>query len=203
MTFQMRKLRNMALAVVCALAVSGLAGLPVFERFNDLDIDVLHALQRFAPSVGQDEAASETVVVALDESTYVTPPFAGLPKVMWTPQIASVQNAILDAGARVIGWDFILPTSAATYVADKNLDRPLLNSLASAKQNKQIVLGTAQFGTSVIQPHRLFSWAAGGASNLRSLNVKTDADGVVRKIPTYFQIKKSQRHHFIRAGDGA
>lgn len=182
----------MLLAVVCALAVSGLTGLPIFERFYDLDIDVLHSLQRFAPGGGQREAASATVVVvALDESTYATPPFAGLPKVMWTPQIASVQNAILAAEARVIGWDFILPTSAATYVADKNYDRPLLKSLASAKRNKQIVLGTVQIGETVIQPHRLFSWAAGGASNLRSLNVNADADGVIRKIPTYFQIRKA------------
>ena len=191
MTIQIRKLRHMLLAVVCALAVGGLSGLPIFERFHDLDIDVLHYLHRLAPGGGQGKAASQTVVVALDESTYTSPPFAGLPKVMWTPQIASVQNAILAAGTRVIGWDFILPTSAATYVADKNFDRPLLKSLASAKLKKQIVLGAAQFGESLIQPHRLFSWAAGGARNLRSLNVNTDADGVVRKIPTYFKTRKA------------
>jgi adenylate cyclase len=179
------------LAVVCALAITGLAALPLFERFHDLDIDVLHSLRHAISDAGQNETASATVIVALDENTYATPPFAGLPKVMWTPQIATVQNAILAAGARVIGWDLILPTSAATYVADKNIDRELLKSFASAKQKGRVVLGTAQVGETLIQPHRLFSWAAGGARNLRSLNVLPDAGGIVRRIPTFFETKKA------------
>jgi adenylate cyclase len=184
-------LRNQVLAVVCALAITGLAGMPFFERFHDLDIDVLHSLRHAIPNAGQNEASSETVIVALDENTYVSPPFAGLPKVMWTPQIASVQNAILAAGARIIGWDLILPTSAATYVADKKIDHALLKSLASAKQKGRVVLGTAQVGETLIRPHRLFSWAAGGARNLRSLNVNSDTGGIIRRIPTYFQTKKA------------
>jgi adenylate cyclase len=184
-------LRNVALAVACALAITGLTSLPLFERFHNLDIDVLHFLRHAIPDTGQNEADSATVIVALDEITYATQPFAGLPKVMWTPQIASVQDSILTGGARVIGWDFILPTSAATYVADKNIDRELLKSLARAKQDGRIVLGTAQVGETLIRPHRLFSWAAGGARNMRSVNVNPDAGGIVRRIPTFFQTKKA------------
>lgn len=185
-----RKLRNLVLAAVCALSITGLTSLPLLERLHNLDIDVLHALRNAIPDTGQNESASETVIVALDENTYASPPFAGLPKVMWTPQIALVQDAILTAGARVIGWDLILPTSAATYVADKNIDRALLKSFASAKQDGRIVLGTAQVGETLIRPHRLFSWAAGGVRNLRSVNVNPDAGGIVRRIPTFFQTKK-------------
>ncbi|MEE8320636.1 MAG: adenylate/guanylate cyclase domain-containing protein [Gammaproteobacteria bacterium] len=186
-----KMLRNVALAVACALAITGLTSLPLFERFHNLDIDVLHFLRHAIPDTGQNEADSATVIVALDEITYATQPFAGLPKVMWTPQIASVQDSILTGGARVIGWDFILPTSAATYVADKNIDRELLKSLARAKQDGRIVLGTAQVGETLIRPHRLFSWAAGGARNMRSVNVNPDAGGIVRRIPTFFQTKKA------------
>lgn len=187
---QSRMLRYAVLAVVCALIITGLIGLPLFERLHNLDIDVLNSLRHVISDAGQKQVASEAVVVALDEHTYATPPFAGLPKVMWTPQISSVQNAIISAGARVIGWDLILPTSAATYVADKNIDRPLLRSLAGSKQKGGVVLGTAQLGETLIQPHRLFSWAAGGARNMRLLNVRPDAGGIVRRIPTFFQTKK-------------
>lgn len=191
MVIETRMLLNVALAVACALAITGLTSLPLFERFHNLDIDVLHFLRHAIPDTGQNEADSATVIVALDEITYATQPFAGLPKVMWTPQIASVQDSILTGGARVIGWDFILPTSAATYVADKNIDRELLKSLARAKQDGRIVLGTAQVGETLIRPHRLFSWAAGGARNMRSVNVNPDAGGIVRRIPTFFQTKKA------------
>jgi len=191
LVIETRMLRNVALAVACALAITGLTSLPLFERFHNLDIDVLHFLRHAIPDTGQNEADSATVIVALDEITYATQPFAGLPKVMWTPQIASVQDSILTGGARVIGWDFILPTSAATYVADKNIDRELLKSLARAKQDGRIVLGTAQVGETLIRPHRLFSWAAGGARNMRSVNVNPDAGGIVRRTPTFFQTKKA------------
>jgi adenylate cyclase len=178
------------MALASAVTLAGLTGLPFLQPLHDLDIDVLHGLATTVRTNNPSDQASPTVVVALDEATYATPPFSGLPKVMWTPQIAAVQDAILAAGARVIGWDLILPTSAATYVADRNFDAPLLKSFARARGDGRIVLGTAHFADSAILPHRLFSWTVGGAANLRSLNVTPDADGVVRKVPTFLQFRK-------------
>lgn len=191
-TVRARELRQLILAVVCALAVSAAATLPVFKRLHDLDVDVLHALRHAVSGAGRANG-SPVAVVALDEHTYATAPFAGLPKVMWTPQIAAVQDAILGAGAKVIGWDLILPTSAATYVEDKNIDRPLLRSLARGKEKQQIVLGTAQAGATRIEPHRLFSWAVGGHGNLRSLNVQPDRDDVVRRVPAFLETQASDQ----------
>jgi len=186
-----RKLRNLAIAMALAVVFTTTASLPLFDRFRNLDIDILHALR--AATVPQPPAGQESpvAVVAIDEATYNVAPFAGLPKVMWTPQIAAVQDAILAGGARVIGWDVILPTSAASYVADRNFDAPLLRSLSAGRRNRRVVLGTAHFGGTRIEPNRLFIWSAGGAANLRSLNVSDDTDGVIRRVPTYLQVEKA------------
>lgn len=180
----------MGLAVLGALIFAGLTALPAFDRFHGLDIDLLHFLEQKLIGGTHEDGQSRTVVVALDEETYATAPFAGLPKVMWTPQIGAVQDAILDGGARVVGWDLILPTSAATYVADRNFDKPLLKSLARARRSGQVVLGSVQLSHAVIAPHPLFSWAAGGSANLRSLNVSVDPDGVIRGLPTFVAVQK-------------
>jgi adenylate cyclase len=186
-----RKLRNLAIAVALAGVSTAIAALPLFDRFRNLDIDILHALRAATASQPPAGQESPVAVVAIDEATYNAAPFAGLPKVMWTPQIAAVQDAILAGGARVIGWDVILPTSAASYVADRNFDAPLLRSLSAGGRARRVVLGMAHFGATRIEPNRLFLWSAGGASNLRSLNVSDDSDGVIRRVPTYLQVEKS------------
>lgn len=185
-----RKLRNLAVAALLAVIVTAAASLPLFDRFYSLDIDVLHALRAALLPASSKAEDSPVAVVAIDEATYNASPFAGLPKVMWTPQIAAVQDAILAGGASVIGWDVILPTSAASYVADRNFDAPLLKSLAAGGRAGRVVLGTAHFGDTRIEPNRLFAWSAGGPANLRSLNVGGDADGVVRRVPTFLQVEK-------------
>ncbi|MGD9867756.1 MAG: adenylate/guanylate cyclase domain-containing protein [Hyphomicrobiales bacterium] len=178
-----------------ALAVALLAGacamlgaLPAFDRLSGLDIDLLHGLSALIlPQPAADPGLQHSVVVAIDEATHVSPSFAGLPKVMWTPQIARVQDAILAATPSAIGWDLILPTSAAAYVADRGFDKPLLASLAGAARSNRIVLGTAQLGDNLISPHRLFSYSAGGGRNMRSLNIAVEPDGVVRRVPLFFR----------------
>jgi adenylate cyclase len=185
-----RKLRNLTIAVALSVVFTAIASLPLFDRFRSLDVDVLLALRTATTPQPLASRESPVAVVAIDEATYNAAPFAGLPKVMWTPQIAAVQDAILAGGARVIGWDLILPTSAASYVADRNFDAPLLRSLSAGRRGGRVVLGTAQFGTTRIEPNRLFTWSVGGAANLRLLNVSDDSDGVIRRVPTYLQIEK-------------
>lgn len=181
---------HLALAAGCALVFSALTLLPAARHMRDLDIDVLHALAATVFPPPTDASRSSVAVVAIDEATHVAEPFAGLPKVMWTPQLGAVQDAILAGGARVVGWDLILPTSASAYLADRNFDAPLLRSLSRAASEGRVILGTANFGKKPIEPHGLFQWAAGGAANKRSLNVVPDAGGVLRRIPTYLEFEK-------------
>lgn len=185
-----RRLRNPAIATALAAGLTALASLPAVDRFGGLDIDLLHALAAVLAPV-PPPADSPLAVVALDEATYRDPEFAGLPKVMWTPQIAAVQDAILAGGAAVVGWDLILPTSAASYLADRNFDAPLLQSLVDGGRAGAVVLGTVQFGATTISPHPLFAWSVGGADNLRSLHAEPDEDGVVRRVPVWLEVERA------------
>ncbi len=182
--------QSAAAAIAIAVAAATLTAVPALDALDGLDLDGLHALAALAPDgwagTGDGTAAgdaSQTVVIGIDEATYAADGFAGLPKVMWTPKFAAVQDAVLAAGARVVGWDVILPTSAASWVADRRFDQPLMRSLAAARRTGQIVLGRAQLNERAIEPFRGFAWAAGGADNIRSLNLATDRLDVVRGVP--------------------
>jgi adenylate cyclase len=171
-----------ALTVFCVLI------LPWFDPLDRLDVDIVHATRTMVPF---ENAPLNPVVavVAIDEKTYRTPPFVGLPKTLWTPQIAAVQNKVLGAGAKTFAWDIILPTSAAKYVADKRFDMPLLKSLAKwGRKNSKIVLGEFNVGGDVIRPNRALLLAAGGTKNLRSLALNPDKDGVVRTLPGFVEV---------------
>ena len=132
---------------------------------------------------------SPTVVVAIDEATHATAPFKGIPKVMWTPQIAKVQSAVLAGGAKVFGWDIILPTSAGTYLNNRRYDQDLLKSLANERKDKRVILGQVQLNKEKISPHRAFVMMVGGAKNLRNLEVNVDSDGISRSVPLFLKTK--------------
>jgi len=73
--------RDALVALVIALLAGATAALPPFKPLRGWSIDALAALRwrmfdnRFEP------ASSPTVVIALDEETYRTPPFAGTPAI--------------------------------------------------------------------------------------------------------------------------
>lgn len=169
-------------------AIAGLAAaftfLPALDRLHGFDIDALHWLRATIAPKPLAPSESPTVVVAIDESTHAAEVFAGLPKVMWTPQIATVQDAVMNAGAKVFGWDVVFPTSAGTYVADRRYDQPLLISfLNHGRREGRIVLGRVTFADRLLQPHEGFRTAIGRNPNIRELRAYVDEDGVVRGVP--------------------
>jgi hypothetical protein len=60
----------------------------------------LHWLRAAIPLQPKPSHPAQVLLIAIDEATYGAPPFAGMPTVMWTPQLARVMNAVLDAGLR-------------------------------------------------------------------------------------------------------
>ncbi len=179
------KLRDLLAAGTIVLAVSGVFTLPAFDRLGGLSIDVLFWLrhQTFGPR--HPPAASPTVVVAIDEETYRTEPFHSLPKVLWTKHLAAVVDATLAAGARVVGFDVIYPTSVERYL--KGFDRELLITLRRASETGQIVLGKVQHQHKPIVPFPGYSFAVGHGKNIRSVNLFSDGDGVIRHVPLTFR----------------
>ena len=130
------------------------AASPALDPLRGLSIDVLTALRWRVFGNAHPPAASPAVVVALDEETFRTPPFDGTPSVTWTREIGQVLTAIIDGGAKVVGFDIVFPTSieqSAVPFGDETLgarvrgfDRDYLRALALGARAGKVVLGQVQ-----------------------------------------------------------
>src|SRR5262245_52287000 len=188
-----RRLRDPLAVLAIAVVASALVLAPPLDRFRDLSIDILTWL-RWRANIGTPHpTGSPTVVVALDEETYRTPPFAGTPAITWTPEIAQVLTAIIAGGAKVVGFDIVFPTSIeqSEIAFDdgklgarlRGFDRDFLRALALGAQEGKVVLGEAQHRDFPIMPSPGQRIAVGQSANIRSLNVYNDPDDVVRRVP--------------------
>ncbi len=145
-----------------------------------------------------ETASSPTVVIALDEETYRTPPFKGTPTIAWTSEIGRVLAAVLNGSAKVVGFDVIFPTTIedSDITIDKEtigarmrgFDRDFLRALGAGAGEGRVVLGAIRTGDDVILPAAGQRVVVGQTRNIRFLNVYTDSDGVVRRIPLVVSI---------------
>ncbi|MEX0922622.1 MAG: adenylate/guanylate cyclase domain-containing protein [Rhodovibrionaceae bacterium] len=182
--------RSALLAVAAALSMTVLMLLPPAERLRSLSIDSLFWLRHQVFEPQQQPEDSHAVVVAIDEESYRRPPLEGLPKVLWTPQLATVIAALLDSGAKVIGQDIVLPTMAEAFLPGR--DRDYLLALRRGAQDGRIVLGRIQHSAQPVSPHPSQAYAV-GPENIRLLNLHSDPDGIVRGVPTRFQLRQGDR----------
>lgn len=106
-----RRYRTVLAGAVIALAATAIFSLPQADRLRGLSIDVLTWLRWSSFGPLHDPRTSPTVVIALDEETYRTPPFERTPTVTWTRELAKVINAVVDGGAKVVALDVIFPNS--------------------------------------------------------------------------------------------
>ena len=137
-------------------------------------------------------------MVAIDEETFRTPPFEGSPSATWTPEIGRVLTAIIDGGAKVVGFDVIFPTSieqSAVPFGDETLgarlrgfDRDYLRALALGARAGKVVLGQVQHQDHPVLPSPGQRAAVGFGRNIRALNVHSDPDGVIRRVPLAFMV---------------
>ena len=183
-----------AIALVCAAALVS----PPFDKWRGLSIDILTLLrwEMFGPR--HDPARSPTVVVAIDEETYETPPFKGSPTLTWTGEMARVLNAVLDGGAKVVGFDMIFPTSieqseipfGESTFGDRmrGFDRDFLRALAAGASASKVVLGEQLRGDQPLRPSPGQRIAVRQQQNIRPLNVYIDSDDVVRRMPLSFVV---------------
>ena len=188
-----------ALAMIAiAIVAATLAAAPGFQFLRGLSLDVATGLRwRMFGDIHQS-SSSPAVVVALDEETYRTPPFKGTPIITWTGEIARVLAAVIDGGAKAVGFDLIFPTTiedSEISFGDETIgermrgfDRDFLRALASGASAGKIVLGEIRTGDNWILPAAGQRIAVGQMRNIRSLNVYSDADGVVRRVPLMLSV---------------
>jgi class 3 adenylate cyclase/CHASE2 domain-containing sensor protein len=192
------QLRTALVAVVIALVVAVVAASPALDPFRGLSIDVLTALRWRVFGNEHPPAASPAVVVAIDEETFRTPPFEGTPSVTWTREIGQVLTAIIDGGAKVVGFDIIFPTSieqSTVPFGDETLgarvrgfDRDYLRALALGARAGKVVLGQVQHQDRPVQPSPGQRAAVGHGRNIRALNLHSDPDDVIRRVPLRFTV---------------
>jgi adenylate cyclase len=194
----MDSLRAAVAAFVISLAAALIAVSPALDAVRGLSIDILTSLRWRAFGNAHDPNASPAVVVALDEETFRTPPFEGTPSVTWTRELGRVVNALIDGGAKVVGFDIIFPTSieqSSVPFGEETLgarvrgfDRDYLRALALGARAGKVVLGQVQHANHPIQPSPGQRAAVGHGRNIRALNVYSDPDDVIRRIPFTFTV---------------
>jgi adenylate cyclase len=188
-----RRFRDAVAVLAIAVVASALILAPPLDRFRGLSIDILTMLRWRLFGSMHKTPDSPTVVVALDEETYRTPPFSGTPAITWTTEIGQVVTAILGGGAKVVGFDIVFPTSIEQSEIPfgdgtlggrlRGFDRDFLRALATGARDGKVVLGEAQHRDFPILPSPAQRIAVGQTANIRSLNVYNDPDDVVRRIP--------------------
>ncbi len=132
---------------------------------------------------------SDVVLIAIDEQTYHVPPFGETPKVAWTPQLATVLDAVTASGAVAMGFDVVFPVTLDRPDMLAGRDRPFLISLRRAAEGGKVVLGEARLSREVLRPHPAQRIAVKGDGNIRLLNLRFDPDDVVRAYTARYTLE--------------
>jgi class 3 adenylate cyclase len=192
----MRFGRDTAAILVIAVASGFLTVLPPFSFAHGWSIDALTALRWQLLGPHRDAASAPVAVVAIDEETYETPPFKGSPTAIWTTEIGRVLTAVLDGDAKVAGFDIVFANSIeqselpfgddAVGAKLRGFDRPFLRALAAGAAAGKVVLGEALRADGANHPSDGQRIAIRGPQNIRPLNILSDRDDVVRRVPLTF-----------------
>jgi len=173
--------RDIAVAAGVAVLVAFLVQALIAPRLAGDSIDILFWLRQAVLPVKADPATMPVAVIAIDEETEKRAPFDQRPQAFWTPQIAAVLTAVVDGGAKTVGFDAIFATSGEDM--QQGFDHDFLLALRHAAQQHRVVLGEAQQQVFPIHPYASQIFAIGGPANLRALNALADSDSIVRRLP--------------------
>jgi adenylate cyclase len=159
-----RTTRDAAAIAAIALICAAVSVAPPLEVAHGWSIDILTALRWEIFGKRHDPASSPAVVVAIDEESYRAAPFKGSPTLTWTNEIGHVLGAIVEGGAKVVGFDIVIPTSLEQSeipfgdgsLGDKvrGFDRDFLRALASASSAGKVVLGEVLLDDQPFPPRR-------------------------------------------------
>ena len=189
-----RVIRRDAVAIILVALTCGIFSvLPPFKFIHGWSVDALTALRWEVFGTRRDPGSAPVVVIALDEETSETPPFQGSPTLTWTTEIGRVLSAVIDGGAKVVGFDIVFPRSIEQSELPfgddllgarmRGFDRAFLRSLAKGSVAGKVVLGEILGGDGPSPGQRI---AVGRQKNIRALNIHTDSDEVVRRVPLTF-----------------
>jgi class 3 adenylate cyclase/CHASE2 domain-containing sensor protein len=125
---------------------------------------------------------SRVALVLIDEATYDE--YNSEPKDFWSPYFGATIDALYQAGARVIGFDILLPMSLQPLIPHH--DDVFLKALRQAGAAGRLVMIKQQSGDHVIMPAP-DQKAQVGIDNIRSDALQMDPDSVVRRQKLQFE----------------
>ncbi|BAL78882.1 adenylate/guanylate cyclase domain-containing protein [Bradyrhizobium cosmicum] len=188
--------RDIVAAMLIALLAGAVFTSPPLQVLQGLSLDILTALRGKLIGDRRDPATSPVVVVAIDGETYDTSPFKGSPTLTWTREIGRVLGSVTEGGAKVVGFDVIFPSSIEQSEIPfgdapfgsrlKGFDRDYLIALRKLSDGGKLVLGERLSNDHPERPDRAQQLAV--RANIRALNVHTDPDDVIRRMPLSFSI---------------
>ncbi len=162
-----------ALAVAAGAAVAALSGGQIAGDGFIYDL-ALGARARLAPP---PQGTEPVAVVAVDQRSLQAPELRALPRVLFAPHWATLLEALGEAGARSVGFDFLFAWSSATFLPDN--ERQFLGALAANRD--RVVLGRS----AAWPPAPPYFYAIGAGQNSNSLGLvglAPDSDGVYRRV---------------------
>lgn len=118
-------------------------------------------------------------------------PLVGVPSPFWTARYAEAVQALLDAGAAAVGLDLILKAERSRLPNDS----PIRSALeeGEAALGRQVLRGRVVLGEAwrpdspePLRSVETLHFAASGLGNTGMLNVATDPDGTVRRLPLFW-----------------
>ena len=172
-------------ALAIAAAATFLAAQPWLVASEGSAFDGLLALRHQIYAQQVNGRSAPAVVVAMDRETALRPPFDRIPPELWTPQLAQVMSAVLEAGAVVVAQQQAFTASAEQVMPGH--DTEYLAVLRSAGKADRLVLGRSEPGPDRLSPFPAHVEEVGGYRNVRSAELPVDSDGVVRRARLYVE----------------
>ncbi len=163
-----------ALAVAAGAAVAAPGGGQIAGDgfFYDLALGVR---ARLAPPPRDEEPVA---VIAVDRRSLRAPELRALPRVLFAPHWARLVEAVVKAGAKSVGFDFLFAWSSAAFFPDN--EREFLRVLA-ANRDRVVLARSAAWSPA---PPYFYAIGAGQDPNsLGFIELAPDGDGVYRRVP--------------------
>jgi len=181
--------RILVVSSAIGLLTAVLAATPLGAYLDRLGIDLLQPVRLRLNPPNADPAKSPVAIIAIDEESYAA--LGNFPKVVWTPWLAQVMEALLQAKVKTIGLDIVFSTTLDAFVFENKrplagIDIPFLQAINDAAADNRILLGYVSAPVRGTLPDPSQQAAAERVDNLVPLNLELDADGVVRSYPASF-----------------
>jgi class 3 adenylate cyclase len=176
------RLREILAVLLTAVVVTGALEIPLLQNWlAGNSTDTLFWLRDSVFQPRRPAAESRVALVLIDEATYTD---YNKPKVFWSPYFGTTIDALYQAGARVIGFDILLPMSISPLIP--HYDDDFWKALVQAGPAGRLVMIKQQSGDNSIMPAPEQKGKI-GINNIRADQLQMDADGVVRRHPLRFR----------------